>query len=548
MRKCEGFDVALTLTDWRQNATVCFHRPGRQPASAPDARQGRSAMSEPEQQPEVSAMPPRPDADRMLNVAEPGASIYAVLHGDMHIRNGYPVYKVSFFPLQPRPVPPSRARQQPSRLLAADSQVVAFAGREDERATLAHWRDDAEPGVSVMLVHAPGGQGKTRLAARFAADSAAAGWTVWAAHHLSDPTAEHVTSPGESGPRLVLIIDYADRWPLDDLFLLLENPLLRRSGRGRVLLVGRAPGAWWPSLRHRLGKAGISVGSSVPLAPLADSDADREAAFTSARDAFAAILGTSGPAILPPAALTGKDFGPVLNIHMAALVAVDARRRGRSPPTDPASLSGYLLDREHDFWHAAHDHDIVGTAPQVMSRVVYVASLTGATSRETGLAVLGRARVAGPAAAPAVLDDHAQCYPPPAAEPGTVLQPLNPDRLAEDFVALTTPGHAHLDYQADRWAAGAVARLLAQELPGPAPPYTRGALITLVETARRWPHVAHRQLYPLLRAHPQLAITRAATLWRQSPSGPTPASSCFRPSRAGCLPGGTPTWTSGSRR
>ena len=43
---------------------------------------------------------------------------------------------------------------------------------------------------------------------------------------------------------------------------------------------------------------------------------------------------------------------------------------------------------------------------------------------------------------------------------GTVLEPLCPDRVAEDFVALTVPGHA-ADYPAQAWAAdtaGAVLR------------------------------------------------------------------------------------------
>lgn len=42
---------------------------------------------------------------------------------------------------------------------------------------------------------------------------------------------------------------------------------------------------------------------------------------------------------------------------------------------------------------------------------------------------------------------------------GTVLEPLTPDRLAEDFVALTLPGHT-ADYPAYDWAPTALNALL----------------------------------------------------------------------------------------
>ena len=38
-----------------------------------------------------------------------------------------------------------------------------------------------------------------------------------------------------------------------------------------------------------------------------------------------------------------------------------------------------------------------------------------------------------------LVEDHARCYPP--ADPGLVLDPLYPDRLGEDYLALTLPGH-----------------------------------------------------------------------------------------------------------
>jgi hypothetical protein len=201
--------------------------------------------------------------------AEPGSTVYAVLHGEMHIRNGHPVYRFEPFPLAVWPVDGARTRQEPSTLLAAENRAVASTGRNEELATLASWRDDPAPGVSVLLVHGPGGHGKTRLAAMFAIDSSEQGWTVWTSRHVGDPTAQTEIARGDTGQALLTIVEYAERWPTDDLQLLLQNPLLRRPPRARVLLVARLGESWWPALRHRLGKASIAVGGTLALGPLA---------------------------------------------------------------------------------------------------------------------------------------------------------------------------------------------------------------------------------------------------------------------------------------
>ncbi|OPC76522.1 hypothetical protein B4N89_46775 [Embleya scabrispora] len=99
--------------------------------------------------------------------------------GDVHITTHtsveWPVYRVETFPAE-RPAPPTaaRARAQPARLLQARYALVGFTGRRNELERLAVWRD-GPAGVSVLLSHGPGGQGKTRLATRFAADTRARG-------------------------------------------------------------------------------------------------------------------------------------------------------------------------------------------------------------------------------------------------------------------------------------------------------------------------------------------------------------------------------------
>jgi tetratricopeptide (TPR) repeat protein len=257
-----------------------------------------------------------------------------------------------------------------------------------------------------------------------------------------------------------------------------------------------------------LGKADIDVAGSLRLPPLAETPAERREAFDAAGEAFAAALGAGVSPLPVPAHLAGEAFEIVLAIHMAALVAVDARARGEFTPSDPVGLSAYLLDREYDGWQSVYDHDArVTTDPGTMGRVVYTATLTRPLPREQGIAVLDRVGVAAAHDAGRMLDDHALCYPS-AGSDGTVLEPLHPDRLGEDFLALLTPGHGHDGYTPDPWASGAPDRLLnpADGSGGVPTSQARPAVTVLIETAHRWPHVARGQLDPLLRQAPWHAV------------------------------------------
>lgn len=112
-----------------------------------------------------------------LNTARNRSTQYIVQHGNLYV-GGAPNYLVGGFGAPGRDV-------APSRLLAARYQVVDFLGRETELTELAAWRDDAGLGLAVRLVHGPGGQGKTRLAAQFAQHCAETGWTVAQTAHRS---------------------------------------------------------------------------------------------------------------------------------------------------------------------------------------------------------------------------------------------------------------------------------------------------------------------------------------------------------------------------
>ncbi|MCX4826090.1 tetratricopeptide repeat protein [Streptomyces sp. NBC_01142] len=429
------------------------------------------------------------------------------------------------FVVEPFPRPSRQAapawRDQPSQLLSAQHQVVPFIGREGDLARLEDWRDGDGPVAAVTLLYAPGGRGKTRLAARLA-ETTGTGWKVWQAVRGSTSTAGTAarTLPA-LGRRALLVIDYAERWPKQDLQTLLQTLAARPGERLRVLLLARSGGTWWTSRQHDLRKLNY-LPSTVELLPLSGRRmAARKEAFIAARDRFAAALGLTDPETVPcPGNLADEAFSLTLTIHMAALVAVDAHLRGAAPPNDPVSLSQYLLERERDYWDKLHDHSAdVEIGPEVMAQAVYTATLTRPVDYDTALEALTHARVDTPATLTTgrVLSDHAVCYPPLAPNafdaPATYLEPLYPDRLGEDFLALTTPGYPPRQHLSTGWADKAPAHLLAAATADPAPalPWTRDTLTILINTAERWPHIATRQLYPLLKNHPELSLHAGGT-------------------------------------
>lgn len=174
---------------------------------------------------------------RQVIRAGSGATVYAVLHGSMHIRNGYLVYRFRPFSL---------SRPQ------GEGSTQAMAG-------LTSWRDDLTPGVSVVLACEASSQGCDDLAAQFGLASRAQDWTVWMTDYLGGAPRQADVPLDDPGSDLLAIVDRADRWPADDLQLLSQNPLLRRARRARVLLTACSAESWWPALRHRFRKAGITV-------------------------------------------------------------------------------------------------------------------------------------------------------------------------------------------------------------------------------------------------------------------------------------------------
>jgi tetratricopeptide (TPR) repeat protein len=442
------------------------------------------------------------------NVTAVAGAAYGVIGADLHIfGDGTPVYLLQRWPSETAAADPAWLRQSPSRMLNARHEVVPFTGRAAEREALHRWRRSPTR-LSADWLYGPGGQGKTRLAARFAEESRADGWLVVRALHglgtvLPAPSREDLDPAGYAG--VLLVVDYADRWPLSHLTWLFSNALLHRpDAPARILLIARSADQW-PAIRATLANH-MADHASTALSPLPDEPGGRELMFEVARDSFATRYEiTDAGVITPPGPLTGPEMGLTLAVHMAALVAVDAAVSGRTAPTDLAGLTVYLIDREQLNWHQLHGHrrgtPAIGTAPETMRRTVFLAALSGAVPPAAGKELVTRLKLS--ADADDLLGDHAVCYPAPDGQ--TILEPLYPDRIAEDFIGLTLPGHT-ADYPAPSWSADLTGEILNAlgSVPGLSP---ARAVTFLAAAAERWPHVGAGHLYPNLRRNPGLLVT-----------------------------------------
>jgi tetratricopeptide (TPR) repeat protein len=464
----------------------------------------------------VSASAPLSDQGSIVqNVTAVEGFAYGVIGADMHVLSeGAPLYVLENY-LSPPIVDSHWLRELPSRMLSARFAVVKFTGRESERNGLLEWCRTG-PQLAARWLHGPGGQGKTRLVGQVAEELIGRGWKVVTATHglgavLPQPGSQDMRI-GEA-PGVLLIVDYADRWSLTHLTWLLSNALVHQTATlARVLLVARTAEGW-PTLRQSLAR--FQAGTSQQLLGfLPDEPGARGRAFIAARNSFAPHYGIADPnVIVPPARFDRPGWGLTLTVHMAALVAVDAHVHERPSPQDPVGLTSYLLDRERAHWtylwknRARAGKQASGlefqTRPSVMSRAVFTASLTGPVSDAVGKTVLNSLDLELPS--DLILTDHAVCYPPADARLATVLEPLYPDRLAEDFLGVTMPGHA-ADQPAYPWAPAVATTLLARGANQIPAEYTPRAIAFLAAAAERWPHVGETFLHPLLRRDPQLAV------------------------------------------
>jgi hypothetical protein len=397
-------------------------------------------------------------------------------------RGGAPIFALS--PLAARiPVPPDAG---PAALLMARYELAEFVGREEFRGEAPQWLA-SDPRRAVRLVTGRGGQGKTRFGLQVARDATDDRWQVLLARHALDGGLIDVEDAPEPVPipdnpvGVLVLVDYADRWPPQDLLELLTRPEASR-GRVRMLLLGRSA-AFWSPLGQMLTRAGIGV-SQRHLQPLADHGPTRQRMFDTATTAFARQLAIPIEPLVEGPNLQSPGFDLTLAIHIAALVTVLRRRDGQAAAhlpdqpalDDPAALSRELLIREVHHWQTMTQRRVnpVRLSRETMARAVLIATLTRTTLPAPSALTLLQALQIG-ADPHTVLDDHALCYPPSRSD--IVLEPLYPDRLGEDFIAAVLPGgpvddhdSASLAFLADPTSPDILAKLL-QPTHAPATSY-----------------------------------------------------------------------------
>ncbi|MGH3568804.1 MAG: hypothetical protein ACRDRH_22810, partial [Pseudonocardia sp.] len=436
--------------------------------------------------------------------------------GDVVILLDRPMYRLEFLtPTEARPgaVPRSQQRK-PSYLLDPQREVVPFRARPVDEAAIAGWLDEPSEDVSVLWMSGPGGQGKTRLAGHVATDRHTGGWAVaQAVQREPRLRAGSVRAPLADGQALLVVVDYAERWPLELLVHLVANlPFDFPAHRVRVLMLARPGPGVWGTVAAELDRAGVDLAEPVVLGEFA---ADRAAAFSDAAAAFVREVAPGRALPLPPADLDDPAFGSVLDLHMAALAGVCAAGDGEAVPGGH-DLSGYLLRHEGRAWTAAAGGDLAAAA--VIETTAWLATLFGPTTgHRPAVALLRRAALAdADADAARRLADHERLYPAVRSEvigsavTGTVevttLQPVRPDRFGEDFVATYLRDRPHAVELLTTLATGDSA------VPGDALGLRRCLIVLAAAAARR---VAAREaLWSILRSRPALVLVGGAPVLR----------------------------------
>ncbi|MER6825008.1 tetratricopeptide repeat protein [Streptosporangium sp. NPDC000563] len=384
--------------------------------------------------------------------------------------------------------PAVSALGSPAGLLRARRQVVPFRGRERILAELRAWA--GSPGFGARLIHAVGGQGKTRLAQQLAGQLAASGWAVlWLDAHV--PEADLATFKDAAAP-LLIVVDYAES-RTGQLKAVLAA-CARHSGAApiKVLLLARTAGSWWENAQaiSSTAEALLDGAFVTELPPLEPDPGGRATAYRGAVDAFAHALDTaevpSGrlwrdrAARMPSPVLERAGLDNALTVHMSALADLLDTDHASVVPTDAHAtapevrreavqrLEDRLLRHEYRYWSAtAISHGLHPARPEEPLADVLLDALAamigmGAADRADGDVLL--ARIPALADQPRERRDRmcswlSDLYPP--AVEGAPWGTLQPDRLAERFLGRrlhAAPGLA--DHLVEGASPGQAARLL----------------------------------------------------------------------------------------
>lgn len=231
------------------------------------------------------------DVNRVENSSIGGHNIQiGSATGDITLVLDQPSFRLERLTPAPKPKQLPRSQRTPSYLLDAQRQIVPYRPRPETQRILIDWRDDEER-FSVRLLSGQGGAGKTRLGGWFATDSHVAGWTVLQATDKSTTlpdAAAHRDLPDDAD--LLVITDYAERWPLESLKSLVQSlAALHReatTGRVRVLLLARPQQGFWESVKAQLDRTSVDLAEPIPMPTFVARTEDLAEAFRDAAIAF----------------------------------------------------------------------------------------------------------------------------------------------------------------------------------------------------------------------------------------------------------------------
>ncbi|MGV9812183.1 trypsin-like peptidase domain-containing protein [Streptomyces cellulosae] len=339
----------------------------------------------------------------------------------------------------------------PATLLTAQVAAVRwFHGREGKAADLQNWLASDDQLLKARLIVGPGGYGKTRLARELERRAREEGWITGMvqAERADKLPADPLERLESCRLPLLLIVDYAETRP-DVVQRLIEAVDPYEGPKLRLLMLARSPGKWWERLwgsTWQLQEA-VALDEVDVLGPLPEDGEHRREAFREA----AADLSLALPKVrglqqaewgdlterLPCPDLTQDRYGSIMQIHLAALVALLQQGPTRVPAHGNGTTTheDLLITHEMPYWRASAKTHNVELGDDSLANAVTVATLMGAADRNQALAVLARVRGLDGQSEGRLMDvDQWLTALYPASGTGR-WGALEPDRLGEHLVA-----------------------------------------------------------------------------------------------------------------
>lgn len=302
-------------------------------------------------------------------------------------------------PLEPAVFPVGRDVSSPARLIWARSGVLPYTARPEVLAELQTWMS-ADEAFAMCVVGGRGGSGKTHLGVALCEH---ASWLEWLNGFLPE-TADQATFDalgGAASGRLV-VVDYAENRveQFGRVAALTATASVKHPVRVVLLVraVPRLDNDWSFVLRYRgsapleaaLDQAKQWILDDLPLGPK-----ERLRLLTVAMKALGEHIGI--PVSVPSpeqaeSAMAGELFTSPLMVVIDAVRAVqgdpETATGDEKPRATRAEMLGGLLRHEQRYWEVQARLLGLAASPELLRRVVALATLTGAAKDQEAVGLL----------------------------------------------------------------------------------------------------------------------------------------------------------------